>query len=135
MFSFMELKLAVICEAARERPDGRLDVIGIFDELLAPAFPAVQERMTVVFVMEWAADEIGDQPFRADLVHESGRKILGLEGHTVVHAPGIGRAITKLVQPLDKVVFPAPGLYRFELVAGGNLVEVAGIRLKEAPPE
>ena len=131
----MELKLAVICEAARERPDGRLDVIGIFDELHAPAFPAVQERMTVVFVMEWGPDETGDQPFRADLVHETGRKILGLEGHTVVHPPSIGRAITKLVQPLDKVVFPAAGMYRFELVAGGNLVEVAGIRLREAPPE
>ncbi len=131
----MELKLAVICEAARERPDGRLDIIGVFDELLAPAFPAVQERMTVVFVMEWSNDEAGDQPFRADLVHESGRKILGLEGHTVVAPRASGRAMTKLVQPLDKVVFPAPGDYHFELVAGGNIVEVAGIRLKESPVE
>jgi hypothetical protein len=131
----MELKLAVICEAARERPDGRLDIIGIFDELRAPAFPAVQERMTVVFVMEWGADEAGSQPFRADLVHESGRKILGLDGHTVVHPPGAGRAMTKLVQPLDKVVFPAAGAYHFELVAGGNIVEVAGLRLTEAPLE
>jgi hypothetical protein len=131
----MELKLAVICEAARERPDGRLDVIGIFDELIAPAFPAVQERMTVVFVMEWADDESGDQPFRADLVHESGRKILGLEGHTVVQHRAAGRAMTKLVQPLEKVVFPAAGTYHFELVAGGSIVDVAGIRLKEAAPE
>ncbi|MEO5509315.1 MAG: hypothetical protein ABIV28_00805 [Longimicrobiales bacterium] len=131
----MELKLAVICEAARERPDGRLDVIGIFDELRAPAFPAVQDRMTVVFVMEWGPDETGDQPFRADLVHESGRKILGLEGHTVVHPPSAGRAITKLVQPLEKVVFPAAGVYHFELVAGGDIKEVAGLRLADAAPQ
>ncbi len=131
----MELKLSVFCEAARDRPDGRLDVIGIFDELLAPAFPAVQERMTVVFVMEWGGDEAGDQPFRADLVHESGRKILGLDGHTVVHPPGKGRAMTKLVQPLEKVVFPAAGRYHFELFAGGSMMEVAAITLKETPPE
>jgi hypothetical protein len=133
MFCVMELKLAVICEAARERPDGRLDIIGVFDELHAPAFPAVQERMTVVFVMEWGADEAGSQPFRADMLHSNGRKILGLEGHTVVHPPGAGRAITRLVQPLDKVVFPAAGEYHFELVAGGSIVEVAGLRLTESP--
>src|SRR5205085_8943356 len=96
MFCDMELKLAVICEAARERPDGRVDIIGVFDELHAPAFPAVQERMTVVFVMEWSAEEEGDQPFRANLVHESGRKILGIEGHTVVSAGPSGRAVTRL---------------------------------------
>ncbi len=130
----MELKLAVVCEAARERPDGRLDIIGVFDELHAPAFPAVQERMTVVFIMEWSAGESGSQPFRADLVHASGRKILGLEGHTVVHAPGAGRAVTKLVQPLEKVVFPAAGDYHFDLVAGGNIVAAAGVRLTESEP-
>jgi hypothetical protein len=133
MFSSMELKLAVVCEAARERPDGRIDIIGVFDELHAPAFPAVQERMTVVFVMEWAATETGSQPFRANLVHATGRKILGLEGHTVVHGPSAGRAVTRLVQQLDKVVFPASGDYHFELVAGGEVLEVAGIRLTESP--
>lgn len=133
MFSVMELKLAIVCEAARERPDGRLDIIGVFDELHAPAFPAVQERMTVVFVMEWSPEESGDQPFRANLVHSTGRKILGLEGHTEVHRAGAGRAVTRLVQPLDKVVFPAAGDYHFELVAGGAVVEVAGIRLAQSP--
>lgn len=135
MFRVMELKLALICETARERSDGRLDIIGVFDELHAPAFPAVQERMTVVFVMEWSADEVGSQPFRADMVHSNGRKILGLEGHTVVHPAGAGRAITRLIQPLEKVVFPAAGDYHFELVAGGSMMDVAGLRLTERPAE
>ena len=129
----MELKLAVICETARERPDGRIDVIGIFDELHAPAFPAVHERMTIVFVMEWAAEEHGEQPFRADLVHENGRKILGLQGYTTVQPVGAGRPKTRLIQQLDKVVFPAPGEYRFELVAGGDIRDTVRIRLVENP--
>jgi hypothetical protein len=131
----MELKLAVICEAARERPDGRVDIIGVFDELRAPAFPAVQERMTVVFIVEWSAEEVGEQPFRANLVHANGAKILGLEGVTVVHAPGASPAMTRLIQPLEKVVFPAAGDYHFELVAGGGVMDVARIRLRELPPE
>lgn len=132
MFSCMKLKLAAVCEAARERPDGRIDVIGVFDELYAPAFPAVQERMTVVFVMEWSAEEEGTQPFRANLVHENGRKVLGIEGHTIVSAAPNGRAVTRLIQLLDKVVFPAAGEYRFELVAGGDIVDVPGVTLTQS---
>lgn len=128
----MKLKLAVLCEAARERPDGRVDISGIFDELHAPGFPAVQDRMTLVLVMEWAADEAGDQPFRADLVHESGRKVLALEGGTAVRMAPSGRAVTRLIQPLEKVVFPVTGEYHFELVAGGDAVEVARLRLVES---
>src|SRR5690606_1401654 len=42
---FMELKLAVFCDQAHEGSDGRLDLVGIFDELAAPGFPAMQNRM------------------------------------------------------------------------------------------
>jgi hypothetical protein len=129
----MELKLAVICETARERPDGRVDVIGIFDELHATAFPAVQERMTVVFIMEWTAEEYGEQAFRVDLIHSSGRKILGLQGVTIVQPVPSGRPKTRLIQPLEKVVFPGSGEYHWELVAAGEIYETARIRLVENP--
>ena len=127
----MELKLAALCESVRERPDGRLDIIGIFDELHAPAFPAVQDRMTVVLIMEWSEDEYGEQPFRADLLHSNGRKILGLQGVTVVQKMGSGAPKTRLIQELDKVVFPAAGDYHFELVAGGNVMDAGTLRLTE----
>lgn len=121
----MILKLSAVCEVARERPDGRLDLVGVFDELSAPGFPAVQERMTVVFLVEWAADESGRQPLRADMIDESGRKILTIQGHTDVEARGADRAPaqTRLIMPVEKVVFPSPGRYRFQLVAGGDAVD------------
>jgi hypothetical protein len=49
-----------------------------------------------------------------------------------VSAGPSGRAVTRLIQLLDKVVFPAAGDYHFELVAGGDIVEVAGVRLTES---
>lgn len=121
----MILKLSAACEAARERPDGRLDLVGVFNELSAPGFPAMQDRMTVVFIVEWEEDEAGEQPLRADLVHESGRKVLTIEGQTEVDARGSDRspAQTRLVMPLEKVIFPQPGRYRFELLAGGHSVD------------
>jgi hypothetical protein len=121
----MILRLSAVCEAARERPDGRIDMMGVFSELSAPGFPAMQDRMTAVFVMEWSAEDAGRQPIRADLVDGTGRKILTIQGHTDVDArePGRAPAQTRLVMPLERVIFPEPGLYLFQLVAGGDAVD------------
>lgn len=123
----MILRLSAVCEAAHERPDGRLDLAGMFNELSAPGFPAMQDRMTVVFLVEWDPSESGRQPLRADMVDETGRKLLTIQGHTDVEAREGGRAPaqTRLIMPLEKVVFPTPGRYRFDLVAGGDAVEDA----------
>jgi hypothetical protein len=125
----VELILSLACDDARLRPDGKLDIDGVFNELSAPGFPAAQDRMTVVFVMEWDRDVSGSVPFRADLVDETGQKMLTIQGHTEVHAPAAGAApaTTKLVMPLERVVFPPPGAYHFVLSARGR--ELHGIPL------
>jgi hypothetical protein len=130
----MNLTTAALCENARERTDGRLDLLGVFHELNAPGFPAVQERMTAVFVIEWDAEELGEQPLRADLLAPDGRKVLTIEGHTAVAAtdPAVPPQ-TRLIMPLEKVVFPEPGVYTFELLAGSDVVRTCPLRLIHRP--
>lgn len=130
----MKLRLSAVCETARERPDGRLDLVGVFNELSAPGFPARQDRMTVVFLVEWSADEAGRQPLRADLVDDAGRKIITIQGHTDVEARGSDRSPpqTRLIMPLEMVVFPKPGRYRFELLAGGDVADACSFFVGQA---
>jgi hypothetical protein len=131
----MILKLSAVCESARERPDGRLDLVGLFNELSAPGFPAMQDRMTAVFLVEWDPDEAGHQPLRADMVDDTGRKVLTIQGHTDVE-PRTGEQVpaqTRLIMPLEKVVFPKPGRYTFQLVAGGDVVDACSFFLREVP--
>jgi hypothetical protein len=125
----MILRMAAACEAARERPDGRLDLVGVFNELSAPGFPAMQDDMTMVFIVEWDADEAGRQPLRADMIDEAGRKLLTIQGHTDVEPRTSDRAPaqTRLVMPLQRVIFPEPGRYRFDLIAGGHSVDACSI--------
>lgn len=129
----MILRLAAVCEAARERPDGRLDLVGMFNELSAPGFPAMQDRLTAVFLIEWSEDEAGRQPLRADLIDASDRKLLTIQGHTEVEARSADRAPaqTRLITPLEKVIFPEPGRYRFQLVAGGDAVDACSFFVGE----
>lgn len=131
----MILKLAAACESARERPDGRFDLTGVFNELSAPGFPAMQDRMTVVFIVEWEPDEHGELPLRADMIDESGRRLLTIQGHTQVEQRSTDRAPaqTRLIMPLEKVVFPKPGRYRFELVAGSDVADAFSLFVGEVP--
>ncbi|MCI0434108.1 MAG: hypothetical protein L0271_10810 [Gemmatimonadetes bacterium] len=126
----MELSLALICEEVRERPDGRLDVIGVFHDLAAPGFPALQDRMTVLFVMDWSVEERGPQVFRADLVDDDEDRVMTIEGETDVDARIDAPARTRLVLPLERVVFPHEGRYRFLLVAGGDVHEACSLSVR-----
>jgi hypothetical protein len=129
----MDLILAVACDQARERPDGKLDLEGVFSELSAPGFPAAQEHMVAVFVLEWDEGEAGRQPLRAELRDEAGRSILIIEGHTDVfpRQASAGRPRTQLIVELARVVFPAAGRYRFELTAGERTVPAFTLLVEE----
>ena len=131
----MELILALACDNAQIRDDGKLDVVGVFNELGAPGFPAAQDRMTVVFIIEWAADEAGTQPLRADLIDDDDQKVLTIQGETEVdrRAPEQPPPQTRVVLPLEKVIFPHAGRYRFRLQAGSQVREALPLFVAHRP--
>jgi hypothetical protein len=133
----MDLILAAACDQARERDDGKLDLIGVFGELSAPGFPAAQERMVAVFILEWTEAEHGRQELRAELRDEAGRAVLTIEGHTDVISRGRAgaRPRTQLIVPLEHVVFPAAGRYRFELTAAGATIPAFTLLVEEHQEE
>jgi hypothetical protein len=129
----MNIRLSAFCDEARERPDGRLDLAGIFDELAAPGFPAMQEHMSVALVIEWEPDETGRQPLRADLVDEDGTRILTIQGHTDVGERVDPRrpARTRLILPLERVIFPHEGAYHLDLIAAGEAARACSLFVLE----
>jgi len=131
----MNVVLAVACDQARVRPDGKMDIVGAFDALYAPGFPAVQERMTAVFVLEWDEDESGRHEFSADLVDADGTRVLTIEGHTDVEERPVDRAParTRIVMPMERVVFPHAGRYRFVLEVDGHECPAFSLFVGEQP--
>lgn len=133
----MELILSLACEQAQTRPDGKLDVQGIFNALAAPGFPATQERMMVVFVVEWKEGEAGRKALKADLLDPDGKPVLTIQGHTDVKpaVDGGGPSHTRLIMPVENIVFPAAGRYRFRLQAGEDSSEAFSLFLNEQPED
>ena len=133
----MQLCFAAICEDARPTPDGRLDVHGVYHDLSAPGFPARQERLVLVLVIEWERADHGRFLFKADLEDASGDLSLTVEGETEVHRPAPDRppSRSQLIMPLDDVVFPRAGQYQFRIKVKGQTLEGPSLFLMELPPD
>ncbi|HEX7241011.1 MAG TPA: hypothetical protein VF263_12135 [Longimicrobiaceae bacterium] len=131
----MRVLYAVLCEDAVMRPDGRTDVSGVFHHLFAPGFPAQQDRMTLVVVLEWGPEEAGRVVFKIDLLDPQGVPVGTISGHSEVGTPKPMEPPqqTRLVMALDNVIFPAAGDYEFELGIGDFRERVAVLHLIENP--
>jgi hypothetical protein len=133
----MHLRFAAICDDARATPDGKLDVHGVYHDLAAPGFPARQDRLVLVLVLEWDRQDHGRYLFKADLEDAQGNVSLTVEGETEVHRahPGRPPARSQLIMGLDHVVFPRAGQYVFRVKVKGQTLQGPSLFLMEAPED
>ena len=131
----MHLRFAAVCDDARPTPDGKVDIHGVYHDLSAPGFPAQQEQLVLVLVIEWDREDHGRYIFKADLEDEKGEISLTVEGETEVHRPGPDQppARSQLIMPMERVVFPHPGQYTFSVKVKGSILTGPGIYLMEVP--
>jgi hypothetical protein len=129
----MHLRFSAVCDDARPTPEGKVDVHGVYHDLSAPGFPAQQERLVLVLVIEWDREDHGRYLFRADLEDNDGNVTLTVEGETDVHRPGPDQppARSQLIMPMEGVVFPHPGQYTFRVKVKGNTLQGPGLYLME----
>jgi hypothetical protein len=133
----MHLRFSAICDDARPTPDGKLDVHGIYHDLAAPGFPARQDLLVLVLVLEWDREDHGRYLFKADLEGEDGKVSVTVDGETEVHRPAPGRppARSQLIMPLERIVFPRAGLYQFKIKVKGQTLDGPSVQLLEAPED
>jgi hypothetical protein len=133
----MHLRFAAVCDEAHATPEGKLELHGVYHDLAAPGFPAKQDRLVLVMVLEWAREDHGRFRFRADLEDEDGKPSLTVEGETEVRTPADGSppSRSQVIMPMEGVVFPRPGQYVFRVKVKGETLEGPGIFLMEVPEE
>ncbi len=129
----MRLRLSAVCDDARPTPTGRIDLHGVYHDLAAPGFPAKQEHLILVLVLEWGREDHGRYRFKADLEDEEGNLSLTVEGETEVHRspPDQPPARSQLIMPIEEVIFPRAGQYTFRVKVKGQTLEGPGIYLME----
>ncbi|MDX1646629.1 MAG: hypothetical protein R3304_05760 [Longimicrobiales bacterium] len=133
----MRLRFSAVCDDARATSTGRIDLHGVYHDLAAPGFPAKQDRLVLVLVLEWNREDHGRYRFKADLQDEEGNVSLTVEGETEVHQapPDQPPARSQLIMPMEDVIFPRAGQYTFHVRVKGRALEGPGIYLMEVPEE
>ncbi len=127
----------LFCRDAGAGPDGKMDIHGVFNELLAADFPARQDRMVLAGIIEWQRDVQGQVPFKMDLTDPAGLSIFTIEGHTDVEPrpPSRAPAKTEFVLPLTNVMFPTPGRYQMRININGEELSGPSIHLMRSQSE
>ncbi len=112
----------LFCRDAGAGPDGKMDIHGVFSELLAADFPARQDRMVLAGIVQWQAVVEGRVPFKMDLTDKEGLSVFTIDGHTDVELqpPSRAPAKTQFVLPMTNVMFPAPGRYQMQIDINGE---------------
>ncbi len=128
---------ALFCNHAETGADGRLTIHGVYNELYAPDFPARQDRIVLVGILEWDRTVSGRQPFRFDLKGPDGSVVITVDGHTEVRIASENQppAKTHFVFPLENLVFTEPGEYFTYVEIGGKTWQGPSLYVAKAPPE
>ncbi|HEU0053040.1 MAG TPA: hypothetical protein VFQ39_07675 [Longimicrobium sp.] len=131
----MKILYAILCEGAQGRDDGRVDFHGVFHQLYAPGFPARQDELTLALAIEWEPHETGRIAFAIDMLDPQRSPALSITGHTDVGERQAlqGPPQTRLLMPLEGVVFPTEGTYVFELAINDERTRLTPLHLIRNP--
>ena len=129
----MRIVLATLAEFASTSQDGRLNILGVLDEIVAPSqFPYASPLMYLVASYVAASEEFGTAcPTRLALRSVEGKTILTMNKSLVVPMM-TGRDSIRVHQifALPEITFDRPGLYKFSIYLGEE--EVHSVSLKVA---
>ena len=119
----VEVTVAVLADYANVSQDGKLNIMGIFQEINPPALPFTLPQMYLVLAFTAGPAEFNtERRLRIPLLHSDGQEILAMEADMRVPSsrrPG-SRAYIKETIGLAGVTFPRSGDYAFSILIGDD---------------
>ena len=114
----MKPLLFLAADYANITGDGKLNVMGIFNDIFSYSFPARHSSMHLVGKLGAELGEYGQvRDFTIKLLDEDGNQIMDMSGQFEIPRGEKGRKPeVNLIFELKDVVFPKPGIYQFVLL-------------------
>jgi hypothetical protein len=114
----MKLTLFLAADYANITREGKLNVMGIFDDIYAPTFPARHSSMHLVLKLGAELGEYGQKrDFKIMLLDADGNQIFDLSGQFQIPSGGHGKKPeVNLIVELKDLIFPKEGMYQFALL-------------------
>jgi hypothetical protein len=130
----MKIDFAVVSDYALVDQYGKLSVMGIFQHIWVPQFPALHPRLHLVLRVKGKRTEIGEHRVRIRFTGDGGHQILSGDGTVNFAEPpaGVTEIEAGAVLVFD-VPFERPGRYQFEIVVDDDTEIVVPITVGQSP--
>jgi len=117
----MNVQVAVLCDAATDN-NGKLNLLGAFDAILAPQLPAIHVQCSIALRITFTNGEDGAHQMRISFVDADGRSIMpGIDLPFRVDLPGdIHFATLNFIVGIQQLKFDKPGVYSIDVAVDGN---------------
>ena len=114
----METKLFLVADCANVTREGKLNVMGIFDNISASSFPARHSSLSLIIKLVAELGEPGQtRKFTIILQDPDGNQVFDLSGQIQIPLSEQGRMPeVNLVLELKELIFPVPGPYAIVLL-------------------
>src|SRR6516164_7542712 len=76
LYGGMNVQVAVLCDAATQDSNSKLNLLGAFDTILTAQLPAVQPQCAVALRATFTADDEGPHKLALNFINADGRSIM-----------------------------------------------------------
>jgi hypothetical protein len=131
----MRVTLAALADYANVTVDGKLNIMGIFQEINAPTLPFQLAQMFLVVSFSASPSEAPAQKqLNVKLLAEDGAEVVSTQQSLPVQQPNRpgARIITNAVIGFGGLLFARPGDYAFSILVDGD--EKESVPLRVNPP-
>jgi len=125
-----DLQSSLLCDDVRQERNGKFILIGLFDALGVPVFPAVIQRICIV--NRWCSGE-GGFTQKTRILKPDGHSIL-IEGKDAPVTLQDNEATATCVEFFMNVQFETEGTYWIEILLNGDLKIRYPLRAKKVAP-
>jgi hypothetical protein len=132
----MNIEAFLLCDAATDQ-QGKLNVLGSFDNIFAEKMPAIHSACSIVTRIRFEKIEEGDHPIKFNIIDEDGKAICSkLEGNIAVRiGENSESSVVNLILNIQRLEFKAYGQYRIDLAIDGQLRGSLPFHVREIPKQ
>ena len=119
----MNIEAFLLCDCATQDRQGKLNVLGAFDNIFIAQVPYVHPACTVAGRVRFSKIEEGDHKIQINIIDEDGKEIgpKKLEGHLTVRlGDDVGSGAFNFILNFQRIKFEKHGQYRIDLAIDGR---------------
>ena len=132
----MEVVLAAICDAANSNSKGKLNLLGVFDQITVSKFPATHPQCCVVFRLIFHKNESTEQDFTIKFLDRDNKSFLpSIKATSTSKCIKFeDQSILNLIVNLNNIKLQTTNDYRVELHINKTLLKKIDLRIRRAVP-